>query len=74
MKLTERIYLVGSGSQGFGLTDDYDCHVYLGEHGPEYLEPSRSRPRYLVKFIPETIVSWEGVEWHPKYLSETEND
>ena len=47
---------------------------YLGEHGPEYLEPSRSRPRYLIKFILETIVSWEGVEWHPKYLSETEND
>jgi len=47
---------------------------YLGEHGPEYLEPSRSRPRYLVKFIPEKTISWEGVEWHPKYLSETKNN
>lgn len=29
MKLTERIYLVGSGNQGISLTDAYDCHVYL---------------------------------------------
>ena len=29
MKLTDRIYLVGSGGQGFNLTDDYDCHIYL---------------------------------------------
>jgi hypothetical protein len=47
---------------------------YLGEHGPEYLEPSRPRPRYLVKFIPEKITSWEGVEWHSKYLPETKNN
>lgn len=35
MKLTERIYLVGSGSQGFGLTDDGDCHIYLIDGGRE---------------------------------------
>lgn len=29
MKLHERIYLIGSGSQGFNMTDDYDCNVYL---------------------------------------------
>lgn len=29
MKLTEEVYLVGSGTEGFGLTDDYDCNVYL---------------------------------------------
>ncbi len=29
MKLTERVYLVGSGSFGVGLTDAYDCNVYL---------------------------------------------
>jgi PPOX class probable F420-dependent enzyme len=43
---------------------------YLGERGPEYLEPSQPRPRYLVKLVPEKITSWEGVEWHPKYLDE----
>jgi hydroxyacylglutathione hydrolase len=28
MKLHERLFLVGSGSLGFGLTDPFDCHVY----------------------------------------------
>ncbi len=43
---------------------------YLGEHGPEYLEPSQPRPRYLIKLVPEKVTSWEGVEWAAKYLSE----
>ncbi len=29
MQLTEHVYLVGSGSLGFDLTDPFDCHVYL---------------------------------------------
>ena len=37
---------------------------YLGERGPEYLEPSRSRPRYWVKVTPEATLSpgraWSG--------------
>jgi PPOX class probable F420-dependent enzyme len=41
-----------------------------GEHGIEYLEGSRDRPRYLVKLVPEKTTSWEGVEWHPKYVGE----
>lgn len=43
---------------------------YLGERGPEYLEPSTVRPRYWVKIVPEKTISWDGVEWHPKYLNE----
>ena len=35
MRLTERVYLVGSGTQGFDLTDPYDCHVYLIDGGRE---------------------------------------
>lgn len=35
MKLAEHIYLVGSGSLGFDLTDPYDCHVYLLDGGDE---------------------------------------
>src|SRR5205814_2363245 len=35
MQLAERIYLVGSGSFGFDLTDAYDCHVYLVDGGAE---------------------------------------
>jgi hydroxyacylglutathione hydrolase len=35
VKLTDRIYLVGSGSLGLGLSDPYDCHVYLLDGGEE---------------------------------------
>ena len=40
---------------------------FLGEHGPEYLVPTYDRPRYLIKITPESIVSWDGVEWAKKY-------
>lgn len=35
MRLCDRVYLVGSGSNGFDLTDPYDCHVYLIDGGRE---------------------------------------
>jgi PPOX class probable F420-dependent enzyme len=42
---------------------------YLGERGPEYLQPTADRPRYLVKITPTKITSWEGVEWARKYTA-----
>jgi PPOX class probable F420-dependent enzyme len=44
---------------------------YLGERGPEYLVPTYDRARYLIKIVPTTTVSWEGVEWHEKYTAKT---
>ena len=35
MQLTERIHLVASGAQGFGLTHPSDCHAYLIDGGSE---------------------------------------
>lgn len=35
MRLTDRVYLVGSGSLGFSISDEYDCHVYLLDGGSE---------------------------------------
>jgi glyoxylase-like metal-dependent hydrolase (beta-lactamase superfamily II) len=35
MQITERVYLVGSGSAGFSLTFHSDCHVYLIDGGGE---------------------------------------
>jgi len=35
MRLTPSISLVGSGAYGFGLSDDYDCHVYWLDGGNE---------------------------------------
>lgn len=36
MKIADRIHIVASGRLGFGLTDDFDCHVYLVDGGSEY--------------------------------------
>ncbi len=36
MKIADRIHIVASGRLGFGLTDDFDCHVYLLDGGDEY--------------------------------------
>lgn len=35
MKLFDRVYLVGSGFRGFGITHHNDCHVYLIDGGSE---------------------------------------
>ena len=40
---------------------------YLGPHGPEYLEPTLDQPRWLIKVMPEKVVSWQGVDWAAKY-------
>lgn len=29
MRLTEEVYIVGSGRNGLGISNEYDCHVYL---------------------------------------------
>jgi hydroxyacylglutathione hydrolase len=33
MRLSERVYLVGSGSLGFSLSEEHDCHVYVIDGG-----------------------------------------
>ncbi|MBL8294027.1 MAG: MBL fold metallo-hydrolase [Bryobacterales bacterium] len=35
MRLSDRIYLVGSGRLGFGMSSPYDCHVYAIDGGSE---------------------------------------
>lgn len=35
MKLTEEVYIVGSGGNGLGISNQYDCHVYLINGGAE---------------------------------------
>jgi glyoxylase-like metal-dependent hydrolase (beta-lactamase superfamily II) len=35
MKLTDCVYVVGSGSSGFSLTHQADCHIYLIDGGSE---------------------------------------
>jgi nitroimidazol reductase NimA-like FMN-containing flavoprotein (pyridoxamine 5'-phosphate oxidase superfamily) len=45
---------------------------YLGEHGPEYLEPTLDKPRWLIRVRPVRMQTWQGVEWAPKYKQVTE--
>ncbi len=40
---------------------------YLGEHGPDYLEPTLNKPRWLFRIWPTKLITWQGVEWHPRY-------
>jgi len=35
MKLTEEVYIVGGGRSGLGISNEYDCHVYLINGGEE---------------------------------------
>ncbi|MGD9288702.1 MAG: MBL fold metallo-hydrolase, partial [Desulfobacterales bacterium] len=35
MQINERVFLVGGGLTGFGLSHDSDCHVYLIDGGSE---------------------------------------
>ena len=40
---------------------------YLGEHGPDYLQPTMTEPRWLLFVRPLTIKTWQGVDWPEKY-------
>jgi len=41
---------------------------YLGAQGPAYLEPTLSRPRWLIRVEPLALTTWQGADWHPRYL------
>lgn len=40
---------------------------YLGERGPDYLEPTLVEPRWLLFIRPVKITSWQGVDWARRY-------
>ena len=40
---------------------------YLGEHGPDYLQPTLSEPRWLLFIRPLKQTSWQGVNWARRY-------
>ena len=43
---------------------------YLGPVGAKYIGHTLDRPRYLVRIDPVKITSWQGGEWHPRYISQ----
>jgi hypothetical protein len=40
---------------------------YLGEHGPDYLQPTLVDPRWLFRIHPNQITTWQGVAWAKRY-------
>ena len=40
---------------------------YLGEHGPDYLVPTLSEPRWLFLVRPVKVTTWQGVDWAKRY-------
>jgi len=40
---------------------------YLGEDGPKYLTPTLSQPRWLFRFQPTNVRTWQGVGWARRY-------
>jgi nitroimidazol reductase NimA-like FMN-containing flavoprotein (pyridoxamine 5'-phosphate oxidase superfamily) len=40
---------------------------YLGEHGPDYLEPTMVEPRWLLFVKPLKTMTWQGVQWPERY-------
>jgi len=43
---------------------------YLGEDGPKYLIPTMQQPRWLFRFRPENVKTWQGVGWARRYWVE----
>lgn len=40
---------------------------YLGEHGPEYLNPTLDSPRWLFALTPIRVWTWQGNDWADRY-------
>lgn len=40
---------------------------YLGEHGPDYLDPTLEAPRWLFALEPVRTWTWQGNDWAPRY-------
>lgn len=41
---------------------------YMGPDGPTYAAKTADRLRYLVRVTPTKMTSWEGSEWHSRYI------
>lgn len=40
---------------------------YLGPDGPSYLAPTLNQPRWLFRFRPTDVKTWQGVGWAKRY-------
>lgn len=40
---------------------------YLGEHGPDYLDPTLAAERWLIALDPVNVWTWQGNDWASRY-------
>lgn len=60
MKIADRVHIVASGRLGFGLTDDFDCHVYLLDGGSEYALIDAGGGRDVPGIVAQ--IEWDGLD------------
>jgi pyridoxamine 5'-phosphate oxidase-like protein len=41
---------------------------YLGEDAVGYLDETVNRPRYVIEYAPERVISWKATRWASRYL------
>src|SRR5579884_1597221 len=77
MRLSERVYLIGGGALGFGISHELDCHVYLIDAGAGVtIEPiirnlqldglDLGRLKYLLLTHAHADHSGAAREWHER--------
>lgn len=47
---------------------------YLGQDGPVYLTPTLNQPRWLFRFKPINVQTWQGVGWAKRYWADESGD
>ena len=47
---------------------------YLGQRGPDYLEPTLKEPRWLLLVKPLKTTTWQGVAWAKRYQMHSESE
>ena len=45
-----------------------NIRTYLGEEALQYLGETVDRPRYVIEYVPERVMSWKKTDWAPRYL------
>lgn len=66
-----RIQIVERPGDGYSWVDMSRLMAlrYRGQAGLEYVESTRSEPRWLIKLEPSQFTSWEGGGWAARYRS-----
>lgn len=45
-----------------------NTRAYLGDEALTYVAETVNRPRYVIEYVPERVMSWKGTRWASRYL------